>query len=514
MAEVGAPLAVPSGKFGWSVGALGWAMLLLLTLRAILTIDPYYDTFAYHLPFAGRLAGLCDERCFRMHDYGEAIYAGFPRLFHRLQALMWRLSGSPQALDLLTIAALALFAVFLRQSFGVPAGWTLLALLAVPLIQIHATSSYIDLPLNLAAAAVILNLVILVHAPDRFGIIRLLASLACLAVMANSKPQMQIVAGALGIALFAACAVLMLRGRRVGPFAPRQAIGWSGMIAVFGLAGALVAASALANTVEFANPFYPIAVPALGLAGPVHAFAPGWDSLATVWQAVPAPLRWLASVLEVEAYAYRQVPWTFDQAYCVSAASWRECWRLPGISFRMGGYFVPYVLFLIAFFLWQCRACTPATRRSLTWTMALITLLAAVLPHAHELRYYSFWMIVLASLCLIVVFDARARAPGNDDRGAHARLLGAGCALALVSVALLTAGRYLTPTGPSLAALIDALGIERRIATVADGAVLCVAEDSQPFAYLFSPTFHPGRSHAVRIGVGSPACTAVVMSAP
>ena len=495
------------------VAALGWSLVVLVTLRAILTIDPYFDTFAYHLPFAGRLAGVCDDACFRMTDYGEALYAGFPKLFHRLQALFWRVTGAPQALDLLTVAALLLYALFLRRSFAVPAGWTVLALMAVPLIQIHASSSYIDLPLNLAAAAVILAFLILARAPERFDARRLGGAFACLVLMANSKPQLQAVAGVLGIALFAACAILMLRGQRVGLFAPRRTIGWVGMIAVFALAGTLVAASAIANAVQFANPFYPIEIPALGLAGPMRALGPGWDSLAASWAAVPAPVRWLASVLEIEAYGYRELPWTFDQAYCVSAASWQACWRQPGLSFRMGGYFVPYVLFLLAFLVWQCGAFTPAARRSLLWTLALVTLLTAALPHAHELRYYSFWMIVLASLCLIAVFDPQVQRPGCDT-GAHARLLGAGCTLALVSVVLLTSGRYLTPAGPSLAALINTLGIERRIAAVADGAVLCVAEEWAPFAYLFSPVFHPGRSYAVRNGTGSQACTMVEAPTP
>jgi len=30
-------------------------LLILLFLRAVLTVDPYFDTFAYHLPFAARL---------------------------------------------------------------------------------------------------------------------------------------------------------------------------------------------------------------------------------------------------------------------------------------------------------------------------------------------------------------------------------------------------------------------------------------------------------------------------
>ena len=57
----------------------------LLGARALLTIDPYFDTFAYHLPFAARVIGLCPSSCYRMGDLLETRFAAFPKMFEVLQ---------------------------------------------------------------------------------------------------------------------------------------------------------------------------------------------------------------------------------------------------------------------------------------------------------------------------------------------------------------------------------------------------------------------------------------------
>ena len=54
-----------------------------------------------------------------MGDYLEAAYDGFPKLFHILQGLVWRLTGLPQAVDVLNVGALVLFCLFLRGWFRV-----------------------------------------------------------------------------------------------------------------------------------------------------------------------------------------------------------------------------------------------------------------------------------------------------------------------------------------------------------------------------------------------------------
>jgi hypothetical protein len=434
---------------------------------------------------------------------------GFPKLFHIFQGLVWKLTSLPQAVDVLNVGALVLFALFLRRWFRVPAAWTVCALLAVPLIQIHATSTYIDLPVNLAAAAAILALTALIRAPEAFGWPKLLVLVACLVFAANSKPQMLGVAGPVAL-LFVMIAVASLAsGRRLGPFVPGRRASWIGLACFVLVFAAGVGATLAENALTHGNPLHPfrIALPGLILDGPIDALSTPEDSLTGAWRPFPSPLRWFISVLEIGAYGYREVPWTVDQGYCETALAWKDCWRPPDAPFHMGGYFVPYVLGLVAFLGWRLASVPGPDRRIFLATFIGTTLLAACLPRSHELRYYLFWVIVLVALCLIAVFDD---SDGEPRAGAKVSgLLATVVVIALTSALLMTQARYVTPIGRDLDVLIATFGVRERVAAIPDGAVVCVDPGWQPFTFLFAPIFHPGRSYTVLDGYIGP-CRAVV----
>ena len=480
-------------------------LLVLLLLRAILTVDPYFDSFAYHLPFAARLAGLCPETCYRMGDYLEAAYDGFPKLFHGLQGLVWKITGLAQAVDVLNVGALALFCLFLQRWFRVPAAWTFCALLAVPLIQIHATSTYIDLPVNLAAAAAILAVMALIRAPETFGWPKLIVLIACLAFAANSKPQMVGVAGPV-VAMFGIVAIVSLAsGHRLGPFVPGRLGSWIGLFCFLLLAGAVVGAKLVDNAVAHGNPFYPVRIAMLGLLldGPIDGLGTTEDSLAETWRPFPSPLRWLISVLEVGAYGYREVPWTFDQGYCETSLAWKDCWRpirrlvphgrlLCSVRSKPGGFS-------------RLAACFAAGPRS---------------AHSHRnvCRQHALGSLpasLARAAVLPVLGDYSHRAvPDRGFRptrwsgagGAKASgLLGAVVIVALTSVLLMTQARYVTPIGRNVDSLIATFGVSERVAAIPDEAVVCVDSGWQPFTFLFAPVFHPGRSYTVLDGYTAPA---------
>ena len=257
------------------------------------------------------------------------------------------------------------------------------------------------------------------------------------------------------------------------PSRPGGGRGWLLLIGLSFVAGSAIAASALHNLIAYGNPIYPIELRVLGLSlpGPEWVMIPGDNSLAPVWRNVPPPLRWLASVLEVGGYADRPLPWTYDQGLCVTGPVLEDCVWGTGPSFRMGGYFAAYVLFLIAFLAVQIRRPGMRERRLVLATMGAVTILAAVLPHSHELRYYLFWIIVLVALNLICVFDATF-APA-DSRVAR-QVLALGVLAALASVVALTKGHYLAPTGPTMRSLLRDLQVNSRIEGIADGATICV----------------------------------------
>jgi hypothetical protein len=260
----------------------------------------------------------------------------------------------------------------------------------------------------------------------------------------------------------------------------------------------VIAGTALHNLICFGNPIYPVELHAFGLSlqGPESAMIPGDDSLAPAWLSVPSPLRWLASVLEVGGYADRPLPWTYDQGFCVTELVLDCVWGTSP-SFRMGGYFVAYVLFLLAFI--GVQMCLPGVRerRLVLATIGFVTILAAVLPHSHELRYYLFWIIVLVALNLICVFSPRF-APA-DNRVAR-QVLAIGMLAALASVVLLTRAQYLAPTGPTIQSLLRDMRVNSQIDQIVDGDTICVDSDWQPSSFLFAPVFHPGRVYSALDG--------------
>ena len=475
----------------------------LMTWRTLSGIDPFFDTFAYHLPFAARLAGLCPETCYRMHPVLEARFEGFPKLYHFLQGFAWRWSGTPVAGHALTLAIFGSFALYLRRGFDVPVALTLIGLLAVPLIQIHASASYIDLPLNLLVAVAALAIMDLMR-DSVIGWRRPFLVVGCLAVAANSKLTMIPLAGALWLWWLA---LMALKGQ-AGKDPERPCRRWSRLTGIALLSAVVVFAAAWRNLLIFGNPLYPLQVelPLLTLAGPEVAMQPGWDSLAEGWRDVPSPVRWLASVLEVGGYQDRPLPWTYDQGSCVTAPLLEPCLLSSAPSFRMGGYFVAYVLFLLIFLAFRLRYLNPAARRAVAATFTLVTLLAAFFPHSHELRYVMFWIIALVAMALVCTFSP-AFAPGGGS-GVR-RVLASGMLAAFASVALLTSGHYLVPAGRSVEGLILELGIDDRVNGIDDGTVACVDSEWQPFTFLFAPLFHPGRTYSVLDGPIGPCTTTI-----
>ena len=212
-------------------------------------------------------------------------------------------------------------------------------------------------------------------------------------------------------------------------------------------------------------------------------------------------------MLELGAYGFREVPWTVDQGYCETALAWKDCWRPPNASFHMGGYFVPYVLGLMAFLGWRLASKPGRDAGFFVTPFIGTTLLAACLPRSHELRYYLFWVIVLVALCLIVIFDV----PEGESRpSANASgLLATLVVIALTSVLLMTQARYVTPIGRNIEVLIARFGVKEKVAAIPDGGIVCVDSGWQPVELLFAPIFHPGRSYTVYDGYIGP-CRAVV----
>ena len=134
------------------------AFLLLLSigLKAILDVDRNFDTWVYHFPFAARLWGMIPPDGFVFDGYFESRFHGFGLLGEYLQGFFWFITGRPESANLVGYISLILYIFFLKKYFNVPFYLSTIALLAIPIVQIHATSSYIDLPSAIAIAVLVM----------------------------------------------------------------------------------------------------------------------------------------------------------------------------------------------------------------------------------------------------------------------------------------------------------------------------------------------------------------------
>ncbi len=448
---------------------VAFAAALSLAVAAWSDVSQAYDVWYYHVPFAARLVGIVDASSYAFSADNEARFAGFPLLGELLQGVMWRATGHVAATNLVSLAALFAFPVFLRRMFGTPLHLALLALLAIPLVHIHATSSYVDLPANVCLAMLLLAVyraLVATSPPSP----RYLAGCGVLAAAAaNTKFQLVPI-------VTVASAVLLVRSL---PALPRlrsisvstRSATWQ-RLAVIALALPIVFATPLENVVVHGNPVWPVELRVLGRSLPHVDEA--YESSPAHLEGTPRPLRFVRSVLELDNRPIAtQRRWSLDQ------------WTPPDEpGYRMGGYFGAYVVInvlALAGAAWRRR--TRETRMAVA-LFAGVTVAAAFVPQSHELRYYMHWMLLLVSLNLVLW--------ASEARWA----IGLAAASAFAVVTWSTDAAFLYASGSTFEELVERRVDRSVIEAAAAGERLCI--DRQPFTFLYAPAFHTKKDYVVQ----------------
>lgn len=466
---------------------LAGALALSLSFAAWHDVSQAYDVWYYHLPFAARLAGIMGADAYSFSADNVARFQGFPLLAEVLQGLAWRATGHVQATNVVSLGALFGLSVFLRRLFAVPLHSSLIAFLAIPLVHIHATASYVDLPGNVSATMLLLctyRVIVNHRAPSP----RLLFGSAILAaVSVNTKFQLVPIT----VAAAAVLSWFSLRELRTYSSADRATRTASKKrVAVLLLAVPIVFTTPIKNTIAHGNPVWPVELHVLGKALPFReaAYAQSPPHL----EHSSRPIRFLRSVLELDnlPIATRR-RWSLDQ-YAPSDHP----------SCRMGGYFGAYVvvnLLALAWAAWRRRS------REAVAAVAVFggaTAIAALVPQSHELRYYMFWMLLLVCSNLVMW------------TGTPRTRLAAGIVStsALVVVVWSTSGDFLYASGSTFAQFLAKRADASVIEGAAPGERLCIARE--PFTFLYAPGFHPPKRYSVQEATTDADCNGARRIAP
>lgn len=411
-------------------------LALSILVAAWHDVSQAYDVWYYHLPFAGRIVGILDPHAFTFSAENQARYEGFPLLGELLQGVLWRVTGHVAATNLVSVAALFALPIFLQRMHRVPLHVAFLAFLAIPLVQIHATSSYVDLPAN----ACVTMLVLCVHRAwiDRAVLTPkfVVGAGALAATAANMKFQLVPIVGVASLAL---AALALKQDRRL----------W----VVLAVAAPLVLATPIKNVVVHRNPVWPVAL--AGFPSVERTYASSPVHLEDAWR----PTRFVRSVLEIDNRPIASHErWSLDQ------------WTPPSEpAYRMGGYFGAYVAVALAALAWS-------RRKDVALVFGGVTVVAALVPQSHELRYYMHWMLTLIAFALVVW--ARS----------HRFLVSAVAVVALSVVGWSTSFGYLYPSGSNFEAFLGKR-VDSSVLSVPAGTRVCL--EKPPFTVLYAPVFHP-----------------------
>ncbi len=444
--------------------ALALALLASVLRAALHDVCQAWDSPYYHLPFAARFGGVLGPDDYVFSPDNAARFVGFPLLAERIQGLLYRLSGRPEAANLLGFAAVPLLALYLRARARVPASVSVFALFAIPLVQTHATSTYVDLPANAAAAVFLLEAFTLLRARRRPRAFRVALALVPATIAAQMRFQLLPTVG-LGLALLGlAC----LRRR---PGAPKRA-----PLAALLLGLPCVLGKLLANLARFGNPVYPVELRVLGHALPFHETR--YESYPEDLAHTPQPVRFVYSVLE------RGLPplgtpsrWTVDQFAAGTPAH------------RMGGSFGPYMIALLLAL--TALVLAGRGRGRARWLAGLLLGLTAVVapaPQSHELRYYLVWPMVLVASVLGGVFALPRRA--LLPRAMVTALVGGAFAV----VAVTTQGEWLSPAGSRMEQVLAKRVSPEVLGRIGEGETVCLWKP--PWTLLYAAKFH-GRRYRV-----------------
>jgi hypothetical protein len=462
--------------WSWAPAALASVLVVLICLKAIMAVDLDWDSLAYHLPFTAQRVGLLTEwqlqRAPPELDAVTGYYLGFPILGDLLRGWLWKLSGRPEAVNLLGIISLLALLAYLKWAFReIETAWVMIGVLAIPAVQTAVAGNYVDLPANAAYTIFLLSIVDLWNNPENFRrparwLVLFLAAFAA----ANTKLQTSVLV-CLALPFVLPPAWRLLRERQTK---------WPAMAAaaLLGLCGSmLIAINLIKNLILYRNPFYPVEVKIAGvhLAGPVTH--DGWLIPGRVYGNLPQPVQWLMSIFEFHSLDGRYIPYTNGMGDVP--------WSSP--SAGMGGFFSALVVASLCFLILAVSLRRDRLSIIILVAVVIYSVVDSVFPNFQGLRYETYSMMFLIIACLLLF----RQPPLEPYLQSYKIVLFA----SLVFVTSVTGGIYFMPKWNPMQQYVDRSGAEKLLeAIVQPGDVICMeqgpGEWDNRFTIVFEPLFH------------------------
>lgn len=385
-----------------------------------------------------------------------------------------------QAGNLVCFFSLILYCYFLKAYFAVSIYSSAIALLAIPLVQIHTTSFYVDLPGNLCLSALIMLTYLLYIKQGKEVTNRRNLLLIFVSAVAAANIKFQLVPLVFLLLCFVLLRIIWLRRQEIKT---RKQLyrGLLTFIPIIFLASLLIFATPIKNVVLYGNPFYPIRIE---IAGQVLNHQLGfYQHAANSVKDLPQAQRWLYSILEINS-----PQWSIDQ------------WSPNPNQSRLGGFFGAYVVFnliLLGYLFVRYRCRQTSTAIILLVVMSAVTAFA---PQSHELRYYLYWMISLVSLNLYLVTYVE-KLSSRKRRLLNPRNLGLICLVFLVVVITKTNFVYIKPNFYTLEKHIRIFVDPNILKQIQPGEKVCLINKSKQYrkTNLYPAYFHPQLNYSYSI---------------
>ncbi len=458
-------------------------LLLSMFLKAVIEVRTDFDSWWYHLPWAANLWGIVTTDHYIWSDHLQDRFSGFPLLVEFLQGFFWYLTGRPEGANLVCLLSLILYLIFLRSYFRIPIYLSSIALLAIPLVQTHATSTYVDLPANLALSILFLMTYRLYINDNLVRPRDLLLMFGAAVFAAHAKfqaiPFVFILGGPI---LYKVIWVQYRETCKEGNDYTRL----SGRLFAALFVGLLVFAVPVKNIILYKNPFYPFKFEVVGITlNHTQAFTEKEEDTSQA-------TKWVQSVLELKS-----LPWNDPRRWTVDQANR----RIEEIH-RMGGFFGLYVVFHIGLLAYLCYRLGGREPWFAAAAITLAGLVNSVMPNSHLLRYYMFWMISLVSLNLFLIY--RLDRSIVSSKWINRKSVAGVVVVALMFVIWVNKGWYVRPRLATLTHLnsfenlVDENVKPKVLAHINDGDKVCLPQNFRPWAFLYTSLFHGSKNYVIK----------------